>query len=131
MCDAHEPRRECPPSTDTSAGQQMESCYLDSNARALSDLVDGAGKAAAEEGDPSRRTKTTGCQLGQDLVHELAALERSIYRIAIPEPPVGLPGHAGTIAADASQSVMAITFRDPVSQKMALCPQSLEPIVTT
>ena len=74
------------------------------------DLVDRPHKAAAEETRPSAETEMSSCQVGQDVVHEPAAVHRSCDWVAIREPPAGLTAHAGTIAANSTRSVMRITF---------------------
>ena len=98
----------------------MEGGHLGRSRGMDPDLVDRANKAAANEARPSGRAEATGCQFGEDIVHELAAISRACDRVAIREPLAGLMAHAGTIAADASQSVMDVTFPAAVSRKMGI-----------
>ena len=96
----------------------MERCHLYGDGGPLANLVDRARKAAADESRPSGRAETPGGQLAEDIVDELAAFRRSRDCVAMGEPPAGLTGHAGTIAADGSPSVMGITFSARVSRMM-------------
>jgi hypothetical protein len=74
------------------------------------DLSDGAHEAAADETRPSGGAKMSGCELGEDIVHEMTALSGSRDGVAIGKPFTGLSGHAGTIATQSVRSVTRITF---------------------
>jgi hypothetical protein len=109
----------------------MKGGHLSRGKRAFAGLSKGADEAAAEERRPGGRAEATGCQLGEDLVHELAALRRSSDRVAVRDPSAGLTAHAGTIAADAGGIVMDVTLPVVVSRKMASWQSSPVPIVMT
>jgi len=96
----------------------MESCYFHRSGGPLPDLVDRAGKAPAHETRPCRGPETTGRELGEDVVCEVAAIGWSHNGVAIRQPTPGLKVHAGTIAAKGSRGVIDITFIADVSRKM-------------
>ena len=98
----------------------MKGGHLKCRRRAHSGFGPGADEAASDEGRPGGRAEATGCQLGEDLVHEPAALCRSSDGVAIRKQTGWLTAHAGTIAADAGQTVTGVTIPAAVSRKMGI-----------
>jgi hypothetical protein len=96
----------------------VDSCYFHCSGGPLPDLVDRAGKAPAHETRPCGGPETTGRELGEDVVCEVAAIGWSHNGVAIREPVPGLMAHAGTIATNGSRGVIDITFIADVSRKM-------------
>src|SRR5260370_15297771 len=105
----------------------MQGGHLSCCRRAHSGFGRGADEATSDEGCPSGRAEATGSQLGEDLVHEPAALRRSRDGETVHVPPARLT-HAGTIAADAGGIVMDVTLTVVVSPKMGSWQSSPVPI---
>lgn len=109
----------------------MECRHFQRGGRPVPGLVERAGKTPANEARPREGAEPPASKLGEDVVCKPAARHRAHDGAAIGEPLAGLTGHAGTIAADRSQSVMDITIPAVVSRNMRLWPEFHEPIFMT